>query len=468
MRSHRSPQVLLATLVAACWALASTASNGSDGGSAGGVCSRWLPWCDFPAELNTRAPFNAAVARLPALERRLAAPSAPPQCNVDSLVEYLCTEAALNLGEGRCRWPGYAGLGSAGVVAPGSPPGDGLAAIEFLNADVCGPRGFHGGLDPDVVFFYPVYKAPDMVALSINTLQHREHAFLVQVTAGESAEFVAALLSLAGHYANICVVRYGAVVYATGSQEMVQWPAMEWLLQLRRWRHYVLMCGQSLPLRGVRDLRALLQQHPSTSFLRHTRSEMDANRRNTQRIKHACLPFCKRHPEFRNLTMRRANALTDTVTEHWYKVGSWPVKVLARPFVEYAITSPQAFRLFHFFKYTYISNEHLLPTLFSAAGPAMWGTISDEWSSTLAIWPKLTMRNTVLTQAHEHLWLGKKILFARKFDPRVDHRVIQRLVHSHSPHIRMPWELPSSLLGSRLPSAAGRHTASNSSATRRG
>lgn len=104
------------------------------------------------------------------------------------------------------------------------------------------------------------------------------------------------------------------------------------------------------------------------------------------------------------------------------------------------MTSPEAFRAFHFFKYTYISNEHVVPTLLHMAG--MWDSISDEWSSTLALWPKLKMRNTVLTEAHESLWKGKRILFGRKFSPEVDREIIRKVIQEHSPHIPMPWDTP--------------------------
>ena len=44
--------------------------------------------------------------------------------------------------------------------------------------DECEP----GDLEPpDVFFFYPVYKMPEMLRISMASLQHPRHAFLVQV-----------------------------------------------------------------------------------------------------------------------------------------------------------------------------------------------------------------------------------------------------------------------------------------------
>jgi hypothetical protein len=111
----------------------------------GAVCSRFLPWCSFQPSLDDPATFSTAIDRLPALKGALDISGAPPECQINSLVEYLCTESALNLGES-CQWPGYRGHGSQGVAVPGSTPaeGNGLSSIEYLNPDVCGPNGFHG------------------------------------------------------------------------------------------------------------------------------------------------------------------------------------------------------------------------------------------------------------------------------------------------------------------------------------
>lgn len=85
-----------------------------------------------------------------------------------------------------------------------------------------------------------------------------------KVTAEESDDFVTEVIGDANRYglANVCVARYGRVVYATGSQEMIQWPAMEWLLATSpSWHHYVLMCAQTLPFIGVGALRSILRSN---------------------------------------------------------------------------------------------------------------------------------------------------------------------------------------------------------------
>eukprot|EP00951_Prasinocladus_malaysianus_P011022 scaffold81385_cov45-Prasinocladus_malaysianus.AAC.1 len=66
-------------------------------------------------------------------------------------------------------------------------------------------------------------------------------------------------------------------------------------------------------------------------------------------------------------------------------------------------------------------------------------TISNEWSSTLAMWPKLRMKNAVLRMEDKYLWEGKKILFGRKFNPLVDAAVIRHVIHTHSPHVNLSW-----------------------------
>ena len=59
--------------------------------------------------------------------------------------------------------------------------------------------------------------------------------------------------------------------------------------------------------------------------------------------------------------------------------------------------------------------------------------------------PELLLQRTLqllrfALQAHENLWKGKRILFARKFSPEVDKKVIRRLIHGHSPHVQLPWD----------------------------
>lgn len=225
-------------------ALRLLAASAADNLVGGGGCSLWFPWCHFPPPLDSSVGVASLLPPSPRLTSLLGeegsqegAAGRGRSCTKASLEEYLCTEAALAQpqaaldGQPGCNWPGYAGHGSPGVVEPGHQPGAAGAYVpqmEFLTPLSCSEEGFlgrsqpppsplpstllpclcllprkaavpapfvrfcctlvlrgpvsHAGpIDPDIVFFYPVYTQPDMVKLSVAVLQHPRHAFLIQV-----------------------------------------------------------------------------------------------------------------------------------------------------------------------------------------------------------------------------------------------------------------------------------------------
>ena len=192
-------------------------------------------------------------------------------------------------------------------------------------------------------------------------------------------------------YDNVCLLRYDHIIRYTGNVIGTALKAMQWTMEnaSRYWSHFIMLSGEDYPVISVDEMTKILSspENRTRSFLppyasaslSKKKGEVDSFEKHASVYSFACLRkpvLLPRDPWVLNMSTPLYNGHTNRTSESrmgtlvdgrlildWKKsLGRY--SILHRSFIKYLVSDPVVLKMWTFFKDTYMTDYHFLPTVF--------------------------------------------------------------------------------------------------------
>lgn len=266
------------------------------------------------------------------------------------------------------------------------------------------------------------HKDPAQIERLMRAILDPDNVYLIHVDrkSDEACHRLAA--GLAARHANVAVMPARDVRWASFSVIDTTIRGIRQLLEMSPdWQFFFNLSGQDFPLRTQAQIRERLSAFPGRNFVEHfdpMEKWVDAQAR-IRRI--------RIEPPFSasgyNLPKIRIDRWSHYLGDAEYR-GGWSYFTLDRRFCEFMTRSPLLARYRRFFRYTYTSDEILIPT-FILNSPLRDTVINDCLRQ--FTWIEGEAQPRIYTMDDRERLLASPALFARKFDLGADAGIVELL-----------------------------------------
>jgi hypothetical protein len=272
------------------------------------------------------------------------------------------------------------------------------------------------------------HRNPDQVCRLLKAIYRPSDRYVLHVDRKAPSQVHLTIRNATSGLLNVDVLPSRAVRWGGRSMVEVELTAIQRLLQRADdWSHFINLSGQDFPLRPVAAMEDELQQNPGRNYMEFFRPRS--------------MPWTWQNPAFRagspefsrtesrvdrfyvDWPLRRHAMLPLPFVRRtfpsgftWYGGSQW--KVLSREACRYISERPEAQRLWRFYRNTFIPDESFFQT--ALLNSPLRATIVND-SRRLVQWNPDVV---TFTEEHVDLLTRSDAWFARKFDERVDGRIL--------------------------------------------
>lgn len=273
-----------------------------------------------------------------------------------------------------------------------------------------------------IAYFIMAHNAPEQLRRLFELIHDRRNCYLLHIDKKAPRDCHQAAAELAARHDNAHVMPARNVRWASYSVMAATLEGIQRLLALdSRWHHFWNVSGQDLPLAPQDAIIDRLAREPRANYVETfepaSRWE-DAERR--PRFLRLELPGLDSGFNVPKLRLNRWQRLLGD-DRYW---GGSSYFTLSRVFCEAMLASPRLPAYRRFFRYSYTTDEIMLPT-FIMNSPWRDTVVADNLR--LIDFSEGTPRPRTWTMADAPVVLASDKLFARKFDPHVDAQIIEHV-----------------------------------------
>jgi hypothetical protein len=294
-----------------------------------------------------------------------------------------------------------------------------------------------------VAFHLLTHRDPPLIERLLRSLWHEDNTIVIHHDRRRPRAEHAAIASFAREFPNVIVQKPTRVLWGRFSLYAAQHEGLRLAAASGRpWTHWVNLSGQCQPLHSAARVQQLLAAHRDHSFLRHFRPLVEGdwvgqqNRLTRRYIDSPALEWWLRLPGL-GRRLRRFFGDADALPSlpgvqrplptafTWFGADNWVV--LSRAAADYLLHAPEAARIIRELRHSGFPEESIFQSVLMNS-PLREQVTNDHlrcinWKSGVASPGVFTLDDFPRLQTAAAA--GR--LFARKFDPRVDGAVIERI-----------------------------------------
>lgn len=271
-----------------------------------------------------------------------------------------------------------------------------------------------------IAYFFTVHKNISQFEKLFESVYDSENYYLIHLDKRSIIDDHIRLNQLKLNFSNVFLLEEQYVNWGRWSLVDVTLNAIDCLLNIGDWTHFINLSGQDFPLRSQSLIKEFLNNHKNNNFM--------------QVFHESDFPAIRLRQQYFN--WEDDKGITYTVGERkpfetffdvpviLYGGSNWTI--LNRDFCNYLIYDDFSYKLQSYFKHTYIPDESFFQTALMSS-PFKNSLINDH--------KRYIVMNPENNAAHPYIWTIKDIdhilssnaFFSRKFDVDIDRKVIDVL-----------------------------------------
>ncbi len=269
-----------------------------------------------------------------------------------------------------------------------------------------------------IAYFILVHRFPEQFKRLFKALYHPENHYLIHLDKKTSVEIYDDIRDFLTDFPNTYILKSENVVWGGYSMVQAELNGMSYLLKLNvHWDFFINLSGQDYPLKSQKIIREYLTENKGSNFIKID-DQLAVRPETMNRIENH---FVETENGFSDVTFKRA-FLKDVIP---YIGGQW--MILTRESCEFICNSGEAKKFENYYLNTLIADESFFQTVLM--NTSFNGVIINDDKRAIIWIPDgdIKLRPKTFTKEDAKFLLEGDSLFARKFDDRVDNKILDHM-----------------------------------------
>jgi hypothetical protein len=269
-----------------------------------------------------------------------------------------------------------------------------------------------------IAYFILVHRFPQQFKRLFKALYHPDNHYLIHLDKKTSAQIYDDISNFLAGMPNTYILESENVVWGGYSMVQAELNGMKYLLNMDvHWDFFINLSGQDYPLKSQKIIREYLTENKGNNFIKIA-DQLTIRPETMNRIENH---FVETENGFSEVTFKRA-FLKDVTP---YIGGQW--MILTRESCEFICNSGEAKKFENYYINTLIADESFFQTVLM--NTSFDGVLINDDKRAIIWIPDgdIKLRPKTFTQEDANFLLEGDNLFARKFDDKVDNKIIDHM-----------------------------------------